>query len=163
VAKWQCGVEQEHIVLQELHYYSDRLLGKLDELCFTPAAVVQAPPGYGKTTAVRDFLRTKMIQGATVHWLVAMAEAPASAYWRLCREIGKIDRRAGERLLNVRLPNAANIGETCDVLRSIECARESDQAGQFPGRRALRLRCGPSYGCCMPRWRGRWQEGRRLP
>jgi len=119
------GMEQERVVRQEPHYFSDRLLDRLDGLRLAPAAVVQAPSGYGKTTAVRDFLRTREFLGACVRWLIAASEAPASGYLRLCREISEIDDRAGERLRNVRLPNAANIGEACDALRSIRCARET--------------------------------------
>ncbi len=31
------------------HYYSSRLKKKLAKLCFAPAAIVEAPSGYGKT------------------------------------------------------------------------------------------------------------------
>ncbi|MEN6325733.1 MAG: LuxR C-terminal-related transcriptional regulator [Syntrophomonas sp.] len=107
------------------HYYSDRLIRKLHELRLAPAAVVEAPSGYGKTTAVRDFLAREIPPNIPVYWFTAMDETPAAGYRRLCREIGKIDHSAGERLLRVDFPNAATIGEACDALRSIQCGNEA--------------------------------------
>jgi hypothetical protein len=41
----------------EPHYYSERLKSKLKAMLFSPASVVEAPSGYGKTTVIRDFLK----------------------------------------------------------------------------------------------------------
>ncbi len=109
----------------EQHYYSDRLNHKLDQLRASPAAIVEAPSGYGKTTAVRDYLKTATTPSADVYWVTALDEAPGAGYRRLCREIEKIDGRAGERLLRIDFPNAFTIGETCDALRAIKCSREA--------------------------------------
>lgn len=109
----------------ELHYYSGRLKRKLNQLRFAPAAVVEAPSGYGKTTAIRDFLQNVLPPGTPVCWFAAVDESPLAGFRRLCCAINKIDSQAGERLLRVGLPNSANVGEACDALRSIECNRET--------------------------------------
>lgn len=109
----------------EPHYYSERLKQKLNMLCYAPATVVEAPSGYGKTTAIRDFLETGIPQNTSVYWFTATDEAPAAGFRRLCREIDKIDSGAGQRLLKTELPNAATVGEACDALRSIECKHET--------------------------------------
>lgn len=109
----------------EPHYYSDRLKSKLEQLLWTPTTVVEAPSGYGKTTAIRDFLTAGLPRGTPVYWFTAADEAAAVGFRRLCREIDRIDSRTGERLLKIELPNTATIGEACDALRSIECRREA--------------------------------------
>lgn len=109
----------------EPHYYSERLKRKLDKLRFAPATVVEAPSGYGKTTAIRDYLEAELPTGTPVYWFTASDEAPAAGYRRLCREIEKIDRDAGKRLFKIQLPNAATIGEAVDALKSIRCMYES--------------------------------------
>lgn len=109
----------------EPHYYSERLKHKLDKLRFASAAVVEAPSGYGKTTAIRDYLEAGLPEGTPVYWFTATDEAPAAGFRRLCREIEKIDRDAGKRLLKIQLPNAATIGEVVDALKSIRCMYES--------------------------------------
>ncbi len=109
----------------EPHYFSDRLRRKLDQLRAFPAAVVEAPSGYGKTTAVRDYLKAHVHRNAGIHWFSAVDEAPGAGFGRLCREIGKIDARAEERLLQAGFPNAFTLGEACDAIRSITCERET--------------------------------------
>jgi LuxR family maltose regulon positive regulatory protein len=109
----------------EIHYYSDRLKQKLSQLRFAPATVVEAPSGYGKTTAIRDVLKHGIPQGTPVHWFAAVEESPQAGFRRLCCTINKIDNRAGERLLKIGLPNSANVGEACDALRSIQCNQET--------------------------------------
>jgi len=118
-------MEQKNRAGTEPHYYSERLRHKLGTLRSVPAAVVEAPSGYGKTTAIRDCLEAELPQSVPVYWFTAADEAPAAGFRRLCREIEKIDGRAGERLLKTGLPNAATAGEACDALRSIECGQEA--------------------------------------
>lgn len=109
----------------EPHYYSDRLKRKLDKLRFAPAAVIEAPSGYGKTTAIRDYLETRLPLGTPAYWFTATDEAPIAGFRRLCREIEKIDKYAGERLLKIGLPNAVTVGEAIDALSSIRCMHET--------------------------------------
>lgn len=109
----------------EPHYYSDQLKEKLAQLRFSPLTVVEAPSGYGKTTAVRDFLGSGLPQGTPVYWFTAIDENAAASFHRLCREFDKIDSQAGERLLKIEMPNAATIGEACDALRSMQCRHET--------------------------------------
>ncbi|MGE5598414.1 MAG: LuxR C-terminal-related transcriptional regulator, partial [Bacteroidota bacterium] len=118
-------MRQGNGVRNERHYYSDRLRRKLDGLRSARATVVEAPSGYGKTTAVQDYLAAALPPGTPVHWFTAVDELPAACFRRLCREIDKIDSRAGQRLLPIELPNAATLGEACDALRSIQCRPET--------------------------------------
>ncbi|MDR2559296.1 MAG: LuxR C-terminal-related transcriptional regulator [Oscillospiraceae bacterium] len=109
----------------KVHYYSKHLQKKLDLLDVSQAAVIEAPSGYGKTTAIRDYLEGAADRGGDVHWFTAADEAPQSLYRRLCREIEKIDERTGERLRQIDFPNAFTIGDACDTIRSVECHRKT--------------------------------------
>jgi len=118
-------MEQRKTGTADIHYYSDRLKHKLNNLRTSHAAIVEAPSGYGKTTAVRDYLEGNLSQSSAVYWFTAADEVPEAGFRRLCREIEKIDGRAGERLQRIGFPNAVTIGEACEALRSIQCDRES--------------------------------------
>ena len=118
-------MELRKSVRTEPHYYSERLKYKLDKLRSAPVAIVEAPSGYGKTTAVRDYLRTVLPEGTPVYWFTAADETPGAAYRRLCREIEKVDRNAGEQLIKIGLPNTVTIGEVIDILREIRCIHEA--------------------------------------
>lgn len=106
-------------------YYSKRLKCKLNELRFTFSTIVEAPSGYGKTTAIKNFFEAEILQNTPVYWFTAMDETPAASFGRLCLEINKIDSYAGGRLLKTGLPNAATIGEACDALRTMQCNHET--------------------------------------
>jgi len=109
----------------DIHYYSDHLQSKLNLINSHKCAVIEAPSGYGKTTAVRHYLDNTAVDTDSVHWFVAMDETPAVLYRRLCREIGHIDKRTGERLSRIDFPNAFTIEETCDAIMSMECHRKT--------------------------------------
>lgn len=111
--------------LEQHHYYNDRLQNKLKKLCHVRAAIIEAPSGYGKTTALRDFLESGPAQNALVYWFTAADEPSAVGFRRLCLIIDKIDSGAGKRLLKMELPNAINIGEACEVLRTIRCRQQT--------------------------------------
>ena len=107
------------------YYFSEKLRRKFELLSMSKAAFVDAPSGYGKTTAMRDYLKDADAHGEAVFWYTALDEAPAAQYQRFCREIEKIDARAGSKLLKIDIPNAFTIGEACETLRSIECKRRT--------------------------------------
>ena len=117
-------MEQKNRVRTEPHYYSERLKQKLNTILSAHATVVEAPSGYGKTTAIRDFLEAGLLRSSPVYWFTAADETPAAGFRRLCLEIDKIDSRAGGRLQKIGLPNAATVGEACDALRSIKCSHQ---------------------------------------
>jgi len=112
---------------QGTSYCSDRLFWKLSQIVSAKSSIIEAPSGYGKTTVMRAFLKDMELFGEDrdVFWFTAVDEAPSALYNRLCREIGKIDYKAGDRLREVGFPNAFTIGEACDAISSIECKREA--------------------------------------
>jgi len=106
------------------HYYSARLQKKMEQLAASKATIIEAPSGYGKTTAMRDYINNLASQDDEICLFTAVyEEAPTVLYRRLCREIGRIDSSVGERLLEIDFPNAFTIGDVCDALRDIECSR----------------------------------------
>ncbi|MPM03541.1 HTH-type transcriptional regulator MalT [bioreactor metagenome] len=109
----------------EPHYYSDRLIRKLEALRTTPATVVEAPSGYGKSTAVRDFLEERIPRTASVCWFTIVDETPSASYRRFCQELNKIDSRTEQKLSKIGLPNATNVGEMADAIRALDCGKET--------------------------------------
>lgn len=117
--------EKSNKTYTEPHYYSEKLKQKLETIRMSAATVVDAPSGYGKTTAIRDFLESSIPKGTPVYWFTAADEDPNAAFKRLCREIERIDCCAGGRLLKIELPGSATVGEACDALRCLRCENET--------------------------------------
>ena len=82
----------------------DRVNRALESIFDYPLTIVEAPIGYGKTTAVREFLALK---GTPVIWTSFLSEDDtASSFWeRLAAEIGRFDEAAGSRLRSLGVPS----------------------------------------------------------
>jgi LuxR family transcriptional regulator, maltose regulon positive regulatory protein len=109
----------------DVHYYSDRLKDKLHQLLVSRTTIVEAPSGYGKTTAVRDYLAAFLPPSTPVYWFTAIDELPEVSYGRLAAVIAKIDENAGGLLLKAGLLNSTATGAACDALRSLKCLNET--------------------------------------
>jgi len=104
-----------------IHYYSPRLLKKLGGILTAPVTVVEAPSGYGKTTAVRDYLMDNLPKGTALYWWSAAEDAPGTSWTRLCREFMHIDPAAGKQLLSAGFPRLLSAWEIGQIISSLHC------------------------------------------
>ncbi|SFM00723.1 LuxR C-terminal-related transcriptional regulator [Pelosinus propionicus] len=82
-------------------YIRQQLRQALEGIWEQPLTVVEAPMGYGKTTAVKDFLQGS---DANVLWQT-LADASASGFWRgFCRLLKKTDESRANRLAELGVP-----------------------------------------------------------
>ena len=91
----------------------ERVNRALESMFDYPLTVVEAPIGYGKTTAVREFLASK---GCPVLWLTFLTSEDTAVYFwdRFSTEIGKVDRKTGESLKSLGFPTDAP--QTANIL-----------------------------------------------
>lgn len=91
----------------------ERVNRVLDSIFNYALTIVEAPIGYGKTTAVREFLSTK---ANPVLWLsFQYAEDSAAFFWqKFAKEISRVDEPASERLRNLGFP--ADASQTATIL-----------------------------------------------
>lgn len=118
-------MEQTRNQAKEKHYYADALVNKLDRLRTVSTTIVEAPSGYGKTTAVRDYVSRALAHDKRVFWLTATEEPLASSYRRFAQMVAQIDPVTGQRLQKFMIPNAISLGEICDAIRAIACSTET--------------------------------------
>lgn len=98
----------------------ERVNRALESIFNYPMTIVEAPMGYGKTTAVREFLTLK---GTPVIWTSFLAEDDtASWFWeRLASEIGKFDKVSASRLKRLGVPS-----DTPQTIMAISIINEMD-------------------------------------
>ncbi|WP_054697774.1 hypothetical protein [Syntrophomonas palmitatica] len=108
-----------------LHYYSFRLRKKLEGILTAPVTVVEAPSGFGKSTAVRDYIMESLPEGTPVYWWNAAEGDPVNSWDRLCRELIHIDSSAGKELLAAGFPKLMSAWEIGQILRSISCSTQT--------------------------------------
>ena len=93
-----------------------RLVGRLSEMAGAPAAFVEAPSGFGKTTAVREFLRAR---GARALWHTCLGEPAARSWGALCRMLSEFAPEAAASLAALVLPTRENLADATAIVRGI--------------------------------------------
>jgi LuxR family maltose regulon positive regulatory protein len=90
-----------------------------------PMTVVAAPMGYGKTTAVRQFLEKR---DAQVLWLSLLTpDGSGATFWReFSEQIGKLDSATGERLGSLGFPlDSPEMAGILGVLNTLHCKKHT--------------------------------------
>lgn len=101
-------------------YFSRRLLDKLAGIPTTAATYIEAPSGYGKTTAVREWFKNNAGGGAAIaYFTAAEGEAREAAWARLCNTIAGVDATAGEKLKRLGVPDAHTVGAAAEVFAAL--------------------------------------------
>lgn len=102
-------------------YVNDKLKQKIDEINSHALTVVEAPMGYGKTTAIKIYLSKFH---TNYYWQNIYTDS-VTAFWKgFCRIISKMDKEAGSRLENIGLPKDSIMLEECIELINSICIKE---------------------------------------
>ena len=108
-------------------YMRKSVNGALDKIWEYPLTVVEAPMGYGKTTAVKEYLKTSQAQ---VLWQTLLDESETSFWNGFCRLFRKLNSTAAASLAEVGVPsNSVFLEEAVGILEGI----------QFPARTVIVL------------------------
>lgn len=99
------------------HYFSPYLTESLRHVLTRPVTLVEAPAGFGKTSAVRHALAS--VNTAQVFWHTAVHEPDDVAYGRFCRTVQRLDAEAGRRLRQLGYPNRASEKNIALAIRGI--------------------------------------------
>ena len=95
-------------------YFSEKFLKKLSEIHDAGLTMIEAPAGYGKTTAVRYEMSS--INQENVHWFTAVDFYQDAGLDWFIHEIGLIDEEAGKELSSLGYINRSNVRKVSDVL-----------------------------------------------
>lgn len=83
-------------------YISDRITEAMDGIFDHPLTIVEAPLGYGKTTAIREYLNQTE---ASVLWQRVYDSSPGSFWNGFCRLFQEIDDDHAQSLLQLGFPD----------------------------------------------------------
>lgn len=129
-------------------YLSNRLAKRLKTIASSPLTLVEAPIGYGKTVAVREFLRKRR---ARVAWM-GVSDAGEDVFWRdFCRSVARIfpeNAEIADSLLRLGYPRtAAQAHEAREVIQQLAFSPETflvvDDVHLLP-----ETECGGIFGLC---------------
>ncbi|MDR1871552.1 MAG: LuxR C-terminal-related transcriptional regulator [Deltaproteobacteria bacterium] len=103
----------------DIVYFSGRLKARLKEALSARTALIEAPSGYGKTTAAQIYMRERLPEGAIWTRHVASEESPRAAWRRFCQSLQTIDATNGEKLLTLGPPDEDSAGDAAALLRGL--------------------------------------------
>lgn len=98
----------------EQFYFSEEIQQKLSHLYQSSLTMIEAPAGYGKSTAVRWAMRD--IPPEQVHWFTAVSFLQDTSLDWFIRQIGTLDADAGAALRGLGFLNRSNVSEAADIL-----------------------------------------------
>lgn len=110
---------------RDAQYFSERLRDRLAEIVEAPVTLVEAPSGFGKTTAVREALALVEADGKEIAWINATDEPPEQFWRRFCDLLLQLDPGAGAHLTRIGYPTWVSSAEAAQVIKGIRCERET--------------------------------------
>lgn len=111
-------------IKQQRYYFTDRLREQLDQIRNYPLTVIEAPGGFGKTTAVREYLRNEHPHAAC-EWYTCLGEPLEAAWMEICELFSPINSRVADELKGLKALSAEALGHAGDCLKGLNCQRET--------------------------------------
>lgn len=107
------------------YFFSERLKRQLDQISHHPLTIVEAPSGFGKTTAVREYLREKVSHGACEYWYTCLGEPASMAWLGICELFSNVSIKVADDLKNMQMPTLDTLFFITAHLRDITCQMET--------------------------------------
>ena len=101
-----------------MYYLKNKLRKKLEQLFDYPCTLIEAPMGYGKTTAIREYLR---VTDSKTMW-IKIYNPSITGFWNaFCRLFEEIDRSCADSLRSVGFPyDSTSKDEVISILQKID-------------------------------------------
>ncbi|MDD3853518.1 MAG: hypothetical protein PHD40_07675 [Syntrophomonadaceae bacterium] len=87
---------------------------RLETIHSYPLIVLQAPSGFGKTTAINEYLRQMDVEH--VYWYTCMGEPLRKSWNGICRTFSHIDRSTAKQLETLEYPTQENLVDIAEIL-----------------------------------------------
>ncbi len=98
------------------YIYNERLMEKLEHFADYSLVAMEAPAGYGKTTAIRKTLEMAEHQ---IFWYTAVESVKDSSFNWFIRQLAAVDEKASEKLSGLGFLNRSNAAEAGRIISEI--------------------------------------------
>lgn len=107
------------------YYFSERLKRRLGQISRYPLTIVEAPSGFGKTTAIREFLKENLPEGASEYWYTCLGESASTAWLGICELFSNISGETAEDLRSLKMPTMDTLFRMASCLRELRCGAQT--------------------------------------
>ena len=112
-------------IKSETLFFPKRLIERMNSIKMYPLTLVEAPSGFGKTTALRHFFDTQVSKTAQVIWHTFPTEQPGASWKAFCGLIGLFDPESAELLTVIGAPDEDTLPEIERIFRTLHCPEET--------------------------------------
>lgn len=109
----------------ETLFFPKRLMERLNSIKAYPLTLVEAPSGFGKTTALRYFFDSEISETAQVIWHTFPIQQPGASWKTFCGLIGQFDLENAERLAVAGPPDEDTMPEIERIFKKLHCPEET--------------------------------------
>lgn len=102
----------------ELLYFSDQIKKQLMKIEKFPLTIVEAPSGYGKTTAIRQYLKENLSDDRFEKWYTCMGESSAKAWNGICNLFLQISPDTASKLEKIEFPTSEILADLVSIIRT---------------------------------------------
>lgn len=100
--------------------FPERLTARLAGIPTFPVTIVEAPSGFGKTTAVREFLKS-IQHNSRQSWYTCFGEQPSKVWEGICRLFGNVDIEVARRLKGLFPASVETLPDIAELMRECRC------------------------------------------
>ncbi|MGC4018692.1 MAG: LuxR C-terminal-related transcriptional regulator [Muricomes sp.] len=109
---------------QQKYCFSSKLKMQLGQISQYPLTVVEAPGGFGKTTAIREYLRGELPQAAC-EWYTCLGESVSLAWGEICGLFFRISGEANHNMKNFEKPDTDALFYMKTYLKNLKCRKKT--------------------------------------
>lgn len=107
------------------YYFPRQLKEQLAKISQHPVTVLEAPSGFGKTTAVREYLKEKLPEGARQYWYTCLGEPRSIAWKNICRLLAQVNPELGNSLNELKMPTMDSLMYLAEIIRDLTCTQKT--------------------------------------
>lgn len=104
-------------------YLPKRLCNELEYIKKYPLTVLEAPSGFGKTTALEKFFSQPCFKDSLIIKQTLFTDNTAQYWEKFCRALSSVDGVCAEALMKCGVPCSENMSDICELFGELECEK----------------------------------------
>lgn len=109
----------------EIQFFPAKLREKLDCIRRYPLTLIEAPSGFGKTTALRHFFYGNVFKDIPVYWHTCSEQRSDLSWKTFCHLLAEFDPACAGRLIGAGAPDEDTLPQIREILQVLSCDRET--------------------------------------
>lgn len=116
---------QESLRQEQKYYFSNELKKQLDQISNHSLTIIEAPSGFGKTTAIKEYLKERTNDDVHEYWYTCLGASTSMAWRGISDVFSNIDPKAADNLRNLKMPTKDTLLYIIEYIRGVYCEAET--------------------------------------